>query len=226
MIEDELLNIIDAHASAPHPAQWNTGEIFENLKIIIPVSNNLRVELEETIRKGGEPEVLRQELSSVAFEAMEEVYEEREKKLGREKMRELETFLLLRTLDMLWMDHLDTMEHLRDSVRLRAYAQKDPLVEYKREGLGMFERLLDDFQTQVVDAIFKVELQSSPQPHRVELKETNESGSASAAQGETVKTLGHSLAGEALGRNDPCHCGAKHSDGRPIKYKHCHGKSA
>ena len=69
-------------------------------------------------------------------------YEKREKEVGEENMRQIERVVSLRVLDMLWMNHLEEMEALRDSVRLRAYGQRDPLVEYKTEGHKMFQRLL------------------------------------------------------------------------------------
>ena len=118
-------------------------------------------------------------------------YQQKEKKIGPSNMRQIEKFVLLRSLDILWMDHLDNMEHLRDSVRLRAYGQKDPLVEYKNEGMRLFQRLLDAFQSMVVDTIYKVDLvPASPQ--------------VAPQQGRAK-----------VGRNDPCPCGS----GK--KYKKC-----
>ena len=113
-------------------------------------------------------------------------------------------FIALRTLDMFWMNHLEEMEILRDSVRLRAYGQQDPLVEYKSEGHRMFQRLLIAIESNIASTILKASLK--PQSNQSE----NSSRTISAKGGP--------------GRNDPCPCGAKHPDGRPIKYKHCHGK--
>ncbi|MCH8209183.1 MAG: SEC-C domain-containing protein, partial [Nitrospinae bacterium] len=136
------------------------------------------------------------------------VYKEKEERTGSEKMRELEKFVMLRTLALLWMDHLETMDSLRDSVRLRAYGQKDPLVEYKREGRVMFERLLDNFQTQVVLTIFKVELKETPQARQVPGVENRGEGASKSSNVKKSTTTG---------RNDPCHCGS----GK--KYKKCCG---
>ncbi|OGZ23961.1 MAG: preprotein translocase subunit SecA [Candidatus Nealsonbacteria bacterium RIFCSPLOWO2_01_FULL_43_32] len=110
----------------------------------------------------------------------------------------------LRTLDMLWMNHLEEMESLRDSVGLRAYGQRDPLVEYKTEGHRMFQKLLSTLDSSIASTILKVSLKE--QPKKVGLP-------VEAPQ-----------SGAKAGRNDPCPCGATHPDGRPIKYKHCHGK--
>jgi len=122
-------------------------------------------------------------------------FEEKIKELG-ESFNEVAKTVALRTLDMFWMNHLEEMEILRDSVRLRAYGQRDPLVEYKSEGHRMFQRLLDTIESNIAQTMLKVSENSS---------RTN-----------PVK--------EGVSRNDPCPCGAKHPDGRPIKYKHCHGK--
>jgi len=219
MIQDELRKMVTFHAVASHPLEWNTEEIFENIKSIVPVPDGLHQQLYEITQKAGDPEALREELCTTIFEISKKAYELKEEKMGSERMRELEKFVLLRTLDTLWMDHLDTMESLRDSVRLRAYGQKDPLIEYKREGHEMFERLLAQFQTQVVLTIFKVELKETPQ-QKITGQE-NRAGSDPATRGQTPPTSRASI-----GRNDPCYCGATRPDGRPKKYKHCHGKNA
>ena len=133
-------------------------------------------------------------------EEKKKALEEKVKELG-ENFNSVAKFVSLRTLDMLWIEHLENMEHLRDSVRLRAYGQQDPLVEYKNEGHKMFQGLLGTFETMVADAILKVSLKAQPESQKIQAQHNKE-----------------------VGRNDPCLCGAKHPDGRPIKYKHCHGK--
>jgi len=139
-----------------------------------------------------------------------------EKKALEEKVKELgEDFnraakiISLRTIDFLWIEHLDGMEALRDSVRLRAYGQQDPLVEYKSEGHKMFQRLLSTIESTIANTILKVSLQP-----KIEKKAELSTGPRPFLKGRGK-----------VGRNDPCPCGAKHPDGRPIKYKHCHGKN-
>ena len=109
-------------------------------------------------------------------------------------MRQIEKFVLLRSIDTLWMDHLDNMGYLRDSVRLRAYGQKDPLVEYKNEGIKMFQRLLEAIQATVVNTIYKIAL---------------------APAGQVVA---RPASKQKIGRNDPCYCGS----GK--KFKKCCGR--
>jgi len=135
-------------------------------------------------------------------------YKEKAEKMGEEKSK-IERFVMLRTIDMLWMEHLETMECLRDSVRLRAYGQRDPLVEYKNEGRRLFGKMLEEIDSAIIEMLLKVELKGQntrPQHQQPDL------------HGGQAKTSKH------IGRNDPCPCGAKHPDGRPVKYKHCHGK--
>ena len=127
-------------------------------------------------------------------------------------MRKIEKIISLRILDMLWMDHLDNMEHLRDSVRLRAYGQQDPLVEYKNEGHKMFRQLLETIETSIAQTILKVSLV----PKTTGVSPIN-SPQNYEARPRNIK--------KKVGRNDPCPCGAKHPDGRPVKYKHCHGRN-
>ncbi|MDP3741592.1 MAG: preprotein translocase subunit SecA [bacterium] len=125
------------------------------------------------------------------------LYEEKENKISAQVMREIEKIITLQSIDNLWMEHLDTMDHLRQSVNLRGYAQKDPLVEYKQDGLHLFERMLKEIDKTVVYTIYKVEVrprEQAPFP-------------PPGAQGRG--------GGQKIGRNDPCPCGS----GR--KYKKC-----
>jgi len=158
----------------------------------------------------------------LANEEEKKAFEEKIKELG-ENFNSVAKLVGLRTLDMLWMEHLEAMEQLRDSVRLRAYGQQDPLVEYKNEGHKMFQNLLKMIETNIVQTLLKVSLTkepgaSIPQPQYQKIglpTEAPRSGAPASAS---------AIAGKKVGRNDPCPCGAKHPDGRPIKYKHCHGK--
>ncbi len=122
-----------------------------------------------------------------------EDYEKREKEVGEENMRKIEKFVYLKVLDTLWIEHLENMDQVRDSVRLRAYGQQDPLVEYKKEGHRMFRSFLEAVETTIAHNILKAELQrQNSQPQRKEV-------------GKRKK----------VGRNEPCPCGS----GK--KYKKC-----
>ena len=118
----------------------------------------------------------------------------------------------LGALDALWMDHLENMEALAESVRLRAYGQHDPLVEYRRDGHAMFQTMLANY-----DILCE------------EVKKRMAQGGASATQNPVrepvrVSKVAIQTGGRKVGRNDPCPCGAKKPGGTPLKYKHCHGR--
>ena len=132
-----------------------------------------------------------------------EDYERKETEIGTENMRRVEKIVCLRTLDFFWMDHLEAMDHLRDSVRLRAYGQQDPLIEYKNEGHKMFRNFLDTVESAIVKNIMAAGLPAQP---------TMPVFSAPSSSGTKPK------ASESAGRNDPCPCGS----GK--KYKKCCGK--
>jgi len=121
----------------------------------------------------------------------EEDYSKRKEEIGEENAKQIEKFIPLKVLDTYWIEHLENMGHLRDSVRLRAYGQQDPLIEYKREGHGMFRHLLDTIDSVIAKAIMKADVKIKRKP-------------------AFVKTT----AGK-IGRNDPCPCGS----GK--KYKKC-----
>ncbi|MBI4050084.1 MAG: preprotein translocase subunit SecA [Candidatus Doudnabacteria bacterium] len=130
-------------------------------------------------------------------------YEERKQKLTAPILREIEKIITLQAIDNFWMEHLDTMDHLRQSVRLRGYAQKDPLVEYKQDGIRLFERMLKEIDKTIVYTIYKVEVR--PQSESI--------SKFSASKIETD---------EKIGRNAPCPCGAINPrTGKVYKYKHC-----
>jgi preprotein translocase subunit SecA len=135
-------------------------------------------------------------------EEEKKILEQKEKEFG-EKFNEVAKIVALRTLDMLWMEHLENMESLRDSVRLRAYGQQDPLVEYKNEGHKMFQILLKNLEFNIANTILKANI--SPQQQKTP-QQQNRVGLS--FQNQKTK----------VGRNDPCPCGS----GK--KYKKCCGK--
>ncbi len=202
LVDKQIMRIVEVHA-AGYKEDWNTEEIYENLNNIFPFPNDARQKLSEFSS--------RDELQNYLIGLAKSAYELKEQALGAGPMRQIEKLFYLRTIDMLWMEHLDEMGYLRDSVRLRAYGQKDPLVEYKREGHRMFQDLLAVIETQFVGSIYKVTLtRETPVAHHslpsAAVTENKPAGSQPAAGKKTI------------GRNDPCPCGS----GK--KFKKCCGK--
>jgi preprotein translocase subunit SecA len=133
---------------------------------------------------------------------------------------------MLGMLDSLWMSHLEDMEALAESVRLRAVGQHDPLVEYRRDGHQMYNQLLATFEQWVTENAEQLRQMGQGQVQALESESVKivENLSAPVAEGDSSSSGPAKPGDKAPGRNDPCVCGAKDSDGRPIKYKKCHGK--
>ena len=185
-------------------------EIFEAMATVAPVTADVR---EAFMRHHGvkapraaEAARVRNEIIEVLERAVGEAYKELEGLFGdRVEIANIEKQLLLRSIDLLWVEHLSAMSKLRSAVGLSGYAQRDPLVEYKRESFAMFQVMLSEVQKQVVYSIFKI-------------KEAVKIASApSLADRVPAKEGGASSSPIKLGRNDLCHCGS----GK--KYKRCHG---
>jgi preprotein translocase subunit SecA len=143
----------------------------------------------------------------------EKEYLEKEAEIGKEEMRKVEKFVCLRTMDFLWKDHLTMMDDLREAVRLRAYGQKEPLVEYKREGHIAFNSMMENIESMISERITKIKkAQKIRNNSRIIIRKNIDP--------EKEKTKDFS----GVKRNDPCPCGATHPDGTPVKFKKCHGK--
>jgi len=148
----------------------------------------------------GKDEEISEKVKDLLNEEEIKQYAEKFKNISDNEKTNLERFVMLRSIDMLWMEHLETMECLRESVSLRAYGQRDPLVEYKNEGRRLFGHMLDEINNVIVEMLLKVELKGQnirPQRQQSDV---------------------HGGQAKHIGRNDPCPCGS----GK--KYKKCHGK--
>ena len=155
----------------------------------------------------------REELEEYLHKVADEHYAEREDAITPELMRELENLVMLKVVDNHWMEHLDSMDLLREGVGLRAYGQKDPLVEYKFEAYDMFQAMIDAIQDDVVRYIYRVNVVAQPKvENRLENASTNNPG-----EGDDIKKQ-PLVKGETTGRNDLCPCGS----GK--KYKNCCGQ--
>ncbi len=122
--------------------------------------------------------------------------------------------IILNTIDLLWVEHLEAMDYSKQGVRLRAYGQRDPLIEYKKEGLSLFKAMEAMMIETVIDSIKKTGEQKEVGGIKLP---------ASLSRFDLGEPLRSNLQGNKVGRNDPCPCGAKREDGHPKKYKHCHG---
>ena len=191
----------------------NIKEIAESIKAIAGPDDDLNIKLAE-IGKTGQDAV-----AKFLINYIKDKYEKREIEVGSDNMRKLEQYVVLRTVDELWMDHIDTMEYLRDSVNLRAYGQRDPLVEYKIEAQRLFQQLTESIKVQVANVIFKVGFVQQPKEVKIQEGRLDLEKGKSAMERESSSTNSRpDNEQHEIGRNDPCYCGS----GK--KYKKCHGK--
>ena len=202
------------------------GDPAQLSEIIAPFESTFLKKGEIKLPSGG---VTRGELEELLEEKAGAVYAEREAEFGFSSdgaiplMRELERVIMLRVVDEYWMEHIDTMEELRDSVRLRAYAQTNPVDEYKREGFNMFEAMINGIKEEVVRRIFVVRIRKEETLQRRGVAKNF--SAAQSAGGEQVRKQ-PVRSGPKIGRNDPCPCGKQRPNGLPMKYKDCCGRDA
>ena len=147
--------------------------------------------------------------------AAADFYEKKEQEFTSPVMREVERVVLLRVVDEYWMDHIDAMTDLRQGIGLRAYAQTDPIIAYKKESLEMFEEMISAIQEETVRRLYSVRLRKNEEVKRERVAKTT---SESVGGDGTVKKQPRKV--KKIGRNDPCPCGS----GK--KYKNCCGRDA
>ena len=173
----------------------------------------------------------RDELVEVLEAKAKNVYAAREAEFGLVPnsdvavMRELERVIMLRVVDEYWMEHIDAMEELRDSVRLRAYGNINPVDEYKRDGFDMFEAMIGGIREEVVRRVFTVRIKKEETLKRQGVARNINASAQNAGGDDSVKKQ-PVRKGPKIGRNDPCPCGKLRPNGLPMKYKDCCGRGA
>ena len=214
-IHDTVTAYVQGATGEGFPENWDLDTLFTALKSLYPISFTV----DQLIAEVGGREALDADfLLEKVLDDVQQAYENRETTLTEPVMRELERKVLLSVLDRKWREHLYEMDYLQEGIGLRAMAQRDPLVEYQREGYELFAAMMDSIKEEMVGFLFNVEVEV-----------TNESG-AIAAKGLTptpapVQDLrytasdesGHAHSEGGTSRNAPCPCGS----GK--KYKRCHG---
>ena len=213
MVAEVVDSAVDVYCPAEqYPEEWDLAGLIETLQgqFAFDVRHDGAggADLKELGR-----DALRDELNERVLKA----YRQKEQELGTELLRYLEKMILLQVIDHHWKDHLLGMDQLRDGIGLRGYGQKDPLIEYKREGYDMFAAMMGRIKSDALERLFRVQavkgerpqpVQPAPAPVRLSLNRGDEPVSAKTIQREHDK----------VGRNDPCPCGS----GK--KYKKCHGR--
>lgn len=204
MINQMIDQYMDLYANEKlYPEDWDVNSLAESCtNLFAPKGRLVPEELEKLSR-----DELKDELYSVAKEA----YDLREAMFGADGMRELEKVVMLKVVDNKWIEHLDHMDMLREGITLRAYGQRDPLIEYKIEAFDMFERMIANIQEEIARTVFQVNIVVQPEDH---LKDAKEVHADISAEEDSKKPV---VNGETTGRNDLCPCGS----GK--KFKKCCG---
>lgn len=176
----------------------------------------------------GEPAVARDYIQSILGKVGEQLKEEERKvidaKLADNQSAEFGGALrqvVLQTMDMYWVEHLEVMDYMRSSVNLRAYGQRDPLTEYKREGLRLFKEMEESIESQILRIIPQIQVDTVLKVESADLRETREGAEALTSE-KSVSVSAVNGLGSEVGRNDPCPCGAINPEtGEVYKYKKC-----
>ena len=209
--------IIEDLASEMVPEKGKTDEAdLSDLKEAVHGSFNIQLELGELAEDGIRREAVTEHIQN----KVREFYESKESEVGPETMRQIERYVMLQTLDFLWKDHLLNMDHLREGIGLRGYAQRDPLHEYKREGFDMFSSLMNRLSYDVCEKLFRVQPVSETDMERLERRRRTEQQRMILSRGEEEENKKPvKRHDKKVGRNDPCPCGS----GK--KYKKCCGST-
>ena len=214
-IEDTIRGYVSGATAEGYPEEWDLEQLWTVLKAIYPISFTVAdLENETGGRAGLDQDFLAERIVTDIFDA----YAKREANLGSQVMRELERKILLSVLDRKWREHLYEMDYLQEGIGLRAMAQRDPLVEYQKEGYDLFAAMIEAMKEEVVGFLFNVDV-------KVEEKSVEAKGVAApsnqnlqySAPSESGGTASSNTNG--VSRNSPCPCGS----GK--KYKRCHGAS-
>jgi preprotein translocase subunit SecA len=192
--------------------EWDTDLLLTGLNEIYPTSIT-KDEIDEMVNHV--------QLEERVIEDAFDKYEEREKSVGSDTMRQLERLVLLNIVDTRWREHLYEMDYLQEGIHLRAYGQKDPLTEYRREAFTMFDELTSSIEDGFVRYIYRVELvrqdePARPRPQRVQMQHGDDTPSGGGGGGGNSGAAPQAIS-DKVPRNAPCPCGS----GK--KYKKCHG---
>ena len=159
----------------------------------------------------------REKLQNAIMDSIQSCYAIKEQGIDPNMMRQLEKMIMLQVVDNLWKDHLLGMDHLKDGVGLRGYAQKNPLTEYKKEGFEMFSKMMHQIREGVTEYLFKVQIEEGSE-FSAEQNQSKKMVEHRGASSEESRPSTVRRDDKKVGRNDPCHCGS----GK--KFKKCHGK--
>ncbi|MDQ6884038.1 MAG: preprotein translocase subunit SecA [Candidatus Dormibacteraeota bacterium] len=211
---------VDEHCQSRHPDNWDLEALVTQLQTVFPLPPFGEM-------PPGEFGETKEAVTGRLFEYAEAAYSAKEAEITPPMMRKVEQFVVLKTIDSKWISYLTMMEHFKEGIGLRAFGQKDPLIEYKNEAFQAFQELLSDIQFDIASTVYRVQIVNEPPPPPsppIPLGNPPPAASKPAAPNghgagtPTPAPAGSSASAGKIGRNDPCYCGS----GK--KYKKCHGK--
>ncbi len=210
MIRDKADQIADSFAADnPHAEEWDLNEI----KDAVYQQFNFRLNgLDEQTLDG----LTRDGLAEMIYEEADKVYQIREAAIGSEECRQLERLVMLQTVDNLWKDHLLSMDHLKEGIGLRGYAQQNPLIVYKKEGYEMFHDMIDRIKDETLGILYRIQIVKPEKMDDYRQPRQQQLFFSGGDEGQPKKPARR--AARKIGRNAPCPCGS----GK--KYKKCCGK--
>jgi preprotein translocase subunit SecA len=200
-IQEELATLVATHLPEDQTESWDYDALYAALRPFLPLPDHI------------DPDALkehpRDQLADALAEIAAEAYDERERRFGADAMRFAERWLVLNVIDRLWIQHLTAIDDVREGIGLRAYGQRDPLIEYKVEAANLFDSLMAAIRHDVVHYVYHLDIRQEPvrRPQQQMVTNREEEGGKQPVR-----------AARKVGRNDPCPCGS----GR--KYKRCHGR--
>ena len=230
---DTIAEYVTAATAEGFPEDWDLESLWSALKTLYPIEISINDMIQAA---GGDPENLSPEfMIETLHKDIETAYLARENQLGTPVMRELERRVILSVLDRKWREHLYEMDYLQEGIGLRAMAQRDPLVEYQREGYDLFVAMMEGIKEESVGYLFNVEVTVTPHAHVAGEKDEVDleaKGLAQSTENKALQYSGPSETGESVsnvvsndayanvGRNEPCPCGSGN------KFKKCHGAAS
>ena len=220
MAEELVDEVLDDIASEKiYPEEWDIEALDEYMmrQFSVPIRKQ-----EEALEIGSGLSLPlencdREKLHNAIMDSIQSCYAIKEQGIDPNMMRQLEKMIMLQVVDNLWKDHLLGMDHLKDGVGLRGYAQKNPLTEYKKEGFEMFSKMMHQIREGVTEYLFKVQIEEGSE-FSAEQNQSKKMVEHRGASSEESRPSTVRRDDKKVGRNDPCHCGS----GK--KFKKCHGK--
>ena len=201
---------VDTFLHGEDPAFWDFAGLRELYKGLLTTPEDFQYD-DEALKR-----VKKEEIAEELCARATDLYKEKEQMIGEERFREIERAVLLQNVDRNWMDHIDAMDDLKDSIRLQSYAQRDPVNEYRLQGADMFDAMVSDIRERTARMILSVTVQT-PEMKRVQLAKPLTEGFEGADGKKPKKVTVVKRAEASVGRNDLCPCGS----GK--KYKKCCG---